>query len=451
MPLTNRFEDNLILNYNTTWVSNSASLGGMNPYEMLMESGLLQVVTDRKVPFTVDGVLVYSADVVSYSDYSPYGMQMPGRHGTEGDYRYGFNGMEKDDEVAGNGNSYTTEFRQYDTRIGRWKSLDPLMAQNPGQSAYVAFNNNPIYFSDPTGLEGEPKAGDIRKNSEDATIQEVFNGTEWINTNSIENFQTSNGNIYIREGESGAHSYSMITTLMIDIDNADNLEASYGKGHNSFILGNTLIIPSTDIESVDALISTFIGDYKVNNLITKIQGGMSYNEIHNSWTGGLATSYNENGSTIMITSLKLYYVNMDKPGTSEEDKDAMAYERLLQRLNTGGLCIAGSCNIGIDSKFMERTRLWLPDVLGGYYVNSDLGSTRPYRYQNSPTPIKLVMSTDFEDFSKGWLMWGITNPNQVAKGKSAKYGSVGMGKSVPYSVISNEGFSFSIIPNAIKL
>jgi len=29
-------------------------------------------------------------------------------------YRYGFNGMEKDDEVSGNGNSYTAEFWEYD-------------------------------------------------------------------------------------------------------------------------------------------------------------------------------------------------------------------------------------------------------------------------------------------------------------------------------------------------
>ena len=28
-----------------------------------------------------------------------------------GSYRYGFNGMEKDDNIKGEGNSYTTEFR----------------------------------------------------------------------------------------------------------------------------------------------------------------------------------------------------------------------------------------------------------------------------------------------------------------------------------------------------
>jgi RHS repeat-associated protein len=84
-------------------------------------------------------------------------MQMPGRNGGE-DYRYAFNGMEHDPEVSGDGNSYTTEFRQYDPRLGRWKSLDPLMAKFPHQSPYVAFDNNPIVFDDPLGLAaGNPE------------------------------------------------------------------------------------------------------------------------------------------------------------------------------------------------------------------------------------------------------------------------------------------------------
>jgi len=70
-------------------------------------------------------------------------------------YRYGFNGMEKDDEVAGSGNSYTTEYRSYDPRLGRWKSIDPLFSSFPWQSPYASFDNNPIYFVDPKGLAAE--------------------------------------------------------------------------------------------------------------------------------------------------------------------------------------------------------------------------------------------------------------------------------------------------------
>ncbi|XOV67613.1 MAG: RHS repeat-associated core domain-containing protein [Fluviicola sp.] len=87
-------------------------------------------------------------------------MQMPDRQnvGISGaeTYRYAYNGMEQDNEVSGYGNSYTTEFRQYDPRLGRWKSLDPLMTIQPHRSPYDAFNDNPIFFIDPLGLKGGP-------------------------------------------------------------------------------------------------------------------------------------------------------------------------------------------------------------------------------------------------------------------------------------------------------
>jgi hypothetical protein len=59
-------------------------------------------------------------------------------------------------EIAGSGNSYTAEYWQYDSRLGRRWNVDPITY--PWQSSYAAFNNNPIYFTDPLGLEGDPPA-----------------------------------------------------------------------------------------------------------------------------------------------------------------------------------------------------------------------------------------------------------------------------------------------------
>ncbi len=39
------------------------------------------------------------------NNYYPFGMPQPGRYWQSGDYRYGFNSMEKDDEIKGTGNS----------------------------------------------------------------------------------------------------------------------------------------------------------------------------------------------------------------------------------------------------------------------------------------------------------------------------------------------------------
>ena len=52
-------------------------------------------------------------------------MLVPNRHGSSTAYRYGFNGMEKDDELKGEGNSLNYTFRMHDSRVGRFFALDP--------------------------------------------------------------------------------------------------------------------------------------------------------------------------------------------------------------------------------------------------------------------------------------------------------------------------------------
>ena len=39
----------------------------------------------------------FLADIKTYNDYYPFGMEQPGRKYNSPEYRYGFNGMEKDD------------------------------------------------------------------------------------------------------------------------------------------------------------------------------------------------------------------------------------------------------------------------------------------------------------------------------------------------------------------
>jgi RHS repeat-associated protein len=81
--------------------------------------------------------------------------------------------MERDDEVKGGGNSYTTEFRQYDPRLGRWLTLDPLMLMFPHVSPYVAFDNNPIYYTDPYGLAPVNPTGDEKSQGDQTSKKEI--------------------------------------------------------------------------------------------------------------------------------------------------------------------------------------------------------------------------------------------------------------------------------------
>jgi len=111
-------------------------------------------ITDRKLAtFNNWNITGYTADITSANDYFPFGSEMPGRSYNSGDYRYGFNGKEKDDEVAGTGNQYDYGFRIYNPRLGRFLSVDPLSKSYPALSAYQFAANMPIWAKDLDGLE----------------------------------------------------------------------------------------------------------------------------------------------------------------------------------------------------------------------------------------------------------------------------------------------------------
>jgi RHS repeat-associated protein len=66
-------------------------------------------------------------------------------------YRFGFNGQEKVNEIAGVGNSLDFGARIYDSRVARFLSLDPLSAKFPSESNYTFASNSPIVFIDQDG------------------------------------------------------------------------------------------------------------------------------------------------------------------------------------------------------------------------------------------------------------------------------------------------------------
>jgi len=104
------------------------------------------------VPVSSSNDLV--ASVQSWSDYYSFGSQMPGRNFSSNEYRYGFNGMEKDDEVKDiGGSSYDYTNRFYDPRVGRFPTVDLLDAQFPMLTPYQFASNTPIQAIDLDGFE----------------------------------------------------------------------------------------------------------------------------------------------------------------------------------------------------------------------------------------------------------------------------------------------------------
>jgi RHS repeat-associated protein len=76
---------------------------------------------------------------------------MNGRNFSSPSYRYGFNGKEKIDEINGAGNEIDFGARIYDSRLGRFLSLDPKAREFAYWSPYSYAGNNPIRFTDENG------------------------------------------------------------------------------------------------------------------------------------------------------------------------------------------------------------------------------------------------------------------------------------------------------------
>lgn len=133
-------------------------------YELANHLGnVLNVITDRKLGVSSNStnpdlgtIANYTADVVSYSDYCPFGVELDNRHGAEDErYRRGFQGQLLDDEIKGEGNSVNYKYRMHDPRIGRFFAIDPLAPKYPKWSPYVFSGNQVIVTIELEGLEPE--------------------------------------------------------------------------------------------------------------------------------------------------------------------------------------------------------------------------------------------------------------------------------------------------------
>lgn len=137
-------------------------------------------------------------------DYYAFGALMPGRTwpiqtspdntsaGTK-PYRYQYNGKESDFEVTNiGGTSYDYGMRDYDPRLGRFKSIDPLTASYPELTPYQYAGNTPIWAFDLDGLEpgvtkpalkeGETDAADIAPVGVQGKDWKYTEGNNYINS-----------------------------------------------------------------------------------------------------------------------------------------------------------------------------------------------------------------------------------------------------------------------------
>ncbi len=116
----------------------SKQSGGEVEYYHTDSLGSSSLVTDK------DGNRVY------YSDYEPFGDSLH----TSGEERYTYTGKELDASTG----LYYYGARYYDSSLGRFISSDPLsgnLYNSQRLNRYTYVMNNPMVYTDPTGMEGE--------------------------------------------------------------------------------------------------------------------------------------------------------------------------------------------------------------------------------------------------------------------------------------------------------
>nr|WP_298793785.1 DUF6443 domain-containing protein [uncultured Allomuricauda sp.] len=96
-------------------------------------------------------------EIVEEDNYYPFGLKHKGYNsgtsslGNSVAKRWKYNGIEL--EEAFGFDLYEMVFRQYDATIGRFTSMDPIVHFE--YSTYSGFDNNPVFWTDPSGADAE--------------------------------------------------------------------------------------------------------------------------------------------------------------------------------------------------------------------------------------------------------------------------------------------------------
>src|SRR5690606_8059531 len=169
-----------------------------------------------------NGSIEPASEILEENNYYPFGLKHQGYNElanvnrSEQAEKYQYNGKEWNDALGLN--IYEMDLRQYDPAIGRWTVQDPVIHHE--FSPYSAFDNNPVYWADPSGADAVP-----------VSVMDLFNSAE----GDITTFTFVNGSLI------GTETY-MVEELLQNLYELRPLEGTeyegskgnaYGGGHGN--------------------------------------------------------------------------------------------------------------------------------------------------------------------------------------------------------------------------
>ena len=252
-----------------------------------------------------------------------FGSLVPNRHKSTDDYRYGFQGQEKDNEIKGEGNSLNYTFRMHDPRVGRFFAIDPLFKTYSYNSPY-AFSENRVI--DGIDLEGSEFKITTMRNMETGLYETKVTFDEKIKFGVIKSQLFVYGSLYAN----GPNETTMVTDLKFPIKHG------------------------VQVGSINQ--STYTGTYDSNRLAERINKDIN-SEVNN--TIGTTT-------TEIIRSTKQVKINIDKNYADTQTFDVLQEkERIIKYISEGTKIQVTISAPDISSNYMQNLK---KSLQGNYNV-----------------------------------------------------------------------------------
>ncbi len=234
---------------------------------------------------TVAGSLHYKLDVRAVNNYYPFGMLMPDMSWQSSGYRYGFNGMEMDNDIKGTGNHISWGDFGYDPRLVRRIAPDLLSAKNPGVSSYSAMGNNPILHKE---LDGKDYAVyvDHSENVRKITVKAVY----YVQEGKADDFNSAKSACEFWNNQSGKYQYKVGTgenTTYYDIEfefiplAVDNPKAQATIDRSQIVFEGAKKITSDGSSNIYQILPDEHKDFETDSEFTERNGFTKYGMIVN--------------------------------------------------------------------------------------------------------------------------------------------------------------------------